>query len=392
MDIASLAATAAANNSGTDDLRLLSPPSHTPPSPSPSSTAESATDIALSAFAWTAFLVVFAVVIGGFGMCCYRIHESNVYAAEHPWKAVDLAAVGKASKARQKAQKAAEKAARKRAKEREQARAAGLPDGTSPESSDGEEGEELLPFPPAPPSPGRQRTERDLDEEEWLGYFARIMSFSRWPSPLATLLRQTSRPQPFSPSYTRSLCSTSTRTTNSSSGHFLRSYRLAVALSLPAGALALSALESAGRQPLDCASDRVYAERPPFDPAVGGEPSKPAPKEAESILNLRDLGFGTVSGICCGIFVKKGLKMAAFILGGAFVFLQYMSSRSLITVNWSALSSSYDRFITKCAGPPSSQGGNRVQGLWSWFIDFVAANIQQRATFVAGVALGFRLG
>ncbi|BGP18723.1 hypothetical protein JCM10213v2_006789 [Rhodosporidiobolus nylandii] len=68
MDIASLAATAAANNSGTDDLRLLSPPSHTPPSPSPSSTAESATDIALSAFAWTAFLVVFAVVIGGFGL------------------------------------------------------------------------------------------------------------------------------------------------------------------------------------------------------------------------------------------------------------------------------------------------------------------------------------
>lgn len=31
---------------------------------------------------------------------------------------------------------------------------------------------------------------------------------------------------------------------------------------------------------------------------------------AESILSLRDMGFGTVSGVCVGIFVKKGLKVS----------------------------------------------------------------------------------
>lgn len=30
---------------------------------------------------------------------------------------------------------------------------------------------------------------------------------------------------------------------------------------------------------------------------------------AESIVNVNELGFGTVAGICCGVFVKKGLKV-----------------------------------------------------------------------------------
>ncbi|GAA5858944.1 hypothetical protein JCM8547_007167 [Rhodosporidiobolus lusitaniae] len=220
----------------------------------------------------------------------------------------------------------------------------------------------------------------------------------RWPSPLTTLLRHSTQQPvraPLAPSsFTRSLCSTTTRTTSSSSRISLHRYRLAVALSLPLGAVTLSALSPSTRKPLDCASDRTYATpspAPAFE-AEGGEGGKAVPKKAESILNLRDLGFGTVSGICVGVFVKKGLRMAAFFLGGTFVFLQYLSSRSFININWSALTTSYDSFITRRAGPPSSQGGNRLAGLWTRFIDFVGANIQQRATFVAGIALGFRLG
>ncbi|GAA6017335.1 hypothetical protein JCM10207_005598 [Rhodosporidiobolus poonsookiae] len=221
------------------------------------------------------------------------------------------------------------------------------------------------------------------------------MHATRWPTPLAHLLRQTTRPCPTS--YTRSLCTTSTRTSTSSAQSFLHSYRLAVALSLPTAALGLSALDSS-RAPLECASDRSsYASPPPpaldaaADSTAGGG-KQPVPKEAESILNLRDLGFGTVSGICVGVFVKKGLRAAAFLLGGAFIFLQYLSSRQLINVNWSAVSSRYDAFVSKRAGPPASQGGNRLGRLWGWFVDFVAANVQQRATFVAGVVLGLRLG
>ncbi|GAA5824006.1 hypothetical protein JCM11251_003377 [Rhodosporidiobolus azoricus] len=220
----------------------------------------------------------------------------------------------------------------------------------------------------------------------------------RWPSPLTTLLRHSARSSPSTfpssslrKSYNRSLCSTTTPTYTSSSRTFLRSYRTAVALSLAGGAAALASTAS---KPFDCASDRsTYAQTAPAElAAAGGEGGKPVPKEAESILNLRDLGFGTVSGICVGVFVKKGLRMAAFVLGGAFIFLQYMSSRSLINVNWPSIASSYDSFITKRAGPPATEGGNRLGGLWRWFVDFVGANIQQRATFVAGIALGLRIG
>jgi uncharacterized membrane protein (Fun14 family) len=39
-------------------------------------------------------------------------------------------------------------------------------------------------------------------------------------------------------------------------------------------------------------------------------------------LSVSELGFGAVAGICAGVFLKKGLKALAFLLGGAFVFLQ----------------------------------------------------------------------
>lgn len=52
----------------------------------------------------------------------------------------------------------------------------------------------------------------------------------------------------------------------------------------------------------------------------GGLP--PLPPQAESSLNLYELSFGTVCGICAGVFVKKGAKALAFTLGGVFVLLQ----------------------------------------------------------------------
>ncbi|GAA6064244.1 hypothetical protein JCM10212_005996 [Sporobolomyces blumeae] len=226
---------------------------------------------------------------------------------------------------------------------------------------------------------------------------------TRFPSPIAVLRQSARRPHAIPPrgafptsrpvpsSSFRSLCSaTSTRTPHSTS--FLSSYRLALAASLPLTALTLSTLPAfaSDHNKLQCASDRTYARDSPIAAAAGAGTGEL--REAESILNLRDLGFGTVSGICVGVFVKKGLRAAAFLLGGVFVFMQYMSSRSLIDINWSALTNSYDKFITSRAGPSAAQGGNRMRGLWTWFIDFVGANVQSRATFVAGVLLGMRIG
>ena len=54
------------------------------------------------------------------------------------------------------------------------------------------------------------------------------------------------------------------------------------------------------------------------------------PQPPQSILSVYELGFGTVAGICAGVFLKKGLRAIAFLLGGAFIFLQVSLSSSPI--------------------------------------------------------------
>ncbi|KAM0753473.1 hypothetical protein T439DRAFT_285038 [Meredithblackwellia eburnea MCA 4105] len=209
---------------------------------------------------------------------------------------------------------------------------------------------------------------------------------------MAHLLRQTFVPKPSSSfptrflNPTRNLC-TSTPTTTAVSQSFLRSYRLALGLSIPA--LALVVVQSSQKKVVDCAAtDRPYATNTTVNVVPAQREPTPLPP-AESILNWTELSFGTVSGICVGVFVKKGLKAIAFALGGVFVLMQYFSSRSFITINWKALTTSYDSFITRNAGP---SGTNRAVGLWSSFIDFITADVQGRATFVAGILLGLRIG
>jgi len=121
-------------------------------------------------------------------------------------------------------------------------------------------------------------------------------------------------------------------------------------------------------------------------PEVGaGQP------EPQSILSLYELSFGAVCGICAGVFLKKGLKALAFVLGGVFVLLQYLSSKQFITVDWARFGSRYDSaFGTKAADGKVS--APTVGRLWAWFVDFLSANFQQRASFLAGLILGVRLG
>jgi len=48
----------------------------------------------------------------------------------------------------------------------------------------------------------------------------------------------------------------------------------------------------------------------------------PFSEPSDSTVNVYELSFGTVCGICAGVFVKKGAKALAFIFGGVFVLLQ----------------------------------------------------------------------
>ncbi|KAI8998509.1 FUN14 family-domain-containing protein [Trametes punicea] len=130
-------------------------------------------------------------------------------------------------------------------------------------------------------------------------------------------------------------------------------------------------------------------------PSQGGaapvQPSPPPPPPPASSVNFYELTFGTVCGICAGVFVKKGAKAVAFVMGGVFVLLQYLGSLSLVRVDWSRAATRfenlfYTRDATGAKRPPN------VGSLFRWIIDFLTADFQQRASFVAGFALGLRIG
>ena len=71
-------------------------------------------------------------------------------------------------------------------------------------------------------------------------------------------------------------------------------------------------------------SDNEKAQRRAADP-LADQPKSSLPPPPSSIINVYELTFGSVCGICAGIFLKKGAKAVAFVFGGAFVLLQVSS-------------------------------------------------------------------
>ncbi|KAN0076976.1 FUN14 family domain containing protein [Tylopilus felleus] len=125
---------------------------------------------------------------------------------------------------------------------------------------------------------------------------------------------------------------------------------------------------------------------PSIDKAIPALP--PPPK---SSVNAYELAFGTVCGLCAGVFAKKSARMVAFFLGGLFVVLQYLGSVSLVKVDWARMASRFEDlfYTTDVLGnkkPPT------IGSIWKWMVDFLTADFQPRASFVAGFALGLRVG
>ncbi|KAH9484235.1 FUN14 domain-containing protein 1 [Psilocybe cubensis] len=135
----------------------------------------------------------------------------------------------------------------------------------------------------------------------------------------------------------------------------------------------------------------VFCDAPPPPKATDSIYPDDRPPPPVSSVSLYELSFGTVVGLCAGVFVKKGAKAVAWFLGGVFVLLQYMGSASLVRVDWNKAASKFENlFYTKDAA-----GGTRppnVLSLWNWMIDFLTADFQPRASFVAGFVLGLRIG
>ncbi|KAG8801333.1 hypothetical protein FRB91_009015 [Serendipita sp. 411] len=128
----------------------------------------------------------------------------------------------------------------------------------------------------------------------------------------------------------------------------------------------------------------------PNVPPNAYDPDTPLPSPT-SIANPYELTFGTVCGICAGVFIKKGLKAAAFLLGGIFVLLQYFNKLSWIKVDWGVAENRFKQtfYTTEVDGrrnPPT------IQTAFQWLLNFIMADFQPRASFVVGVLLGLRVG
>ncbi|KAF8078044.1 FUN14 family-domain-containing protein [Lyophyllum atratum] len=137
---------------------------------------------------------------------------------------------------------------------------------------------------------------------------------------------------------------------------------------------------------------RVYCDALPeatLPSALQKHPEIPPPPS--STLSMYQLSFGIVSGICAGVFIKKGAKAAAWFLGGIFVLLQYLASKSLVRVDWGRMATRFEKafYSTEETGRKKAP---TVTSLWTWIVDFLTADFQPRASFIAGLVLGLRIG
>ncbi|RSH82497.1 uncharacterized protein EHS24_007477 [Apiotrichum porosum] len=170
-------------------------------------------------------------------------------------------------------------------------------------------------------------------------------------------------------------------------GRVQNAYLYSIGLGLAAITVFPRAAHCASAEPLPTP---VTQGRP--QPSVAVVNTVPDDPEVRSILSLGQLSFGAVCGICAGVFVKKGFKIVAFALGGVYVLLQYLSSKKFVQVDWKAVGTAYDGQFATVDQATGKVVYPTATGVWNGFIDFLTANFQQRATFLAGFVLGVRLG
>ena len=94
------------------------------------------------------------------------------------------------------------------------------------------------------------------------------------------------------------------------------------------------------------------------------------------------LGFGGVAGVVVGYTAKKVTKLVALGLGLTFILLQVLVYEGFIAVDWGAVQNSAE---TLWRDP---QGITLADRTWQ----ILSANLPFGGGFVAGFAIGFKLG
>lgn len=75
---------------------------------------------------------------------------------------------------------------------------------------------------------------------------------------------------------------------------------------------------------------------------------------------------------------------------------QYLGASSVLRVDWNRAASRFENLFYTARTDPATGVQTRsapsVVSLWRWIVDFLTADFQQRASFMAGLALGLRVG
>lgn len=94
------------------------------------------------------------------------------------------------------------------------------------------------------------------------------------------------------------------------------------------------------------------------------------------------LGFGGVAGVVVGYTAKKLTKLAAILLALLFILVQVLAYQGWIHVEWTAVEQSAKGIWVDDAGVTLADR--------AWAI--LTANLPFGGAFIAGFALGFKLG
>ena len=147
--------------------------------------------------------------------------------------------------------------------------------------------------------------------QRFFPYFTRSLSVSRsgllvWPTKITSTVQKIgliNKPRPFSSSISKSIA--------------------LAGLGLGLATWNKSAIRCEGMCPMTSFSiiPKFQQPAPEGQPNVNSRPVYP-PAPPVSSVSFYELGFGTVAGVCTGVFIKKGAKALAFLLGGVFVLLQ----------------------------------------------------------------------
>lgn len=94
------------------------------------------------------------------------------------------------------------------------------------------------------------------------------------------------------------------------------------------------------------------------------------------------LGFGGVAGAIVGYTAKKAAKVVAIALGCLFILLQVLVYKGFITVDWTLVQGTAEAVWT------DPNGHTLADHAW----EILTANLPFGGGFVAGFALGFKIG